>query len=173
MQHTAYRPLVVASTAFQLFAAISLGLLSHWEHRNTVRPSLLISTYLSLSCILDAARARTQALIPGQTTVSSVLMGTIAVKGLVLITEARDKTDILLADFSSSSSELRSNIFSRALFLWLNPLLLMGFRDVISSQDLPAIHGKLSSEKLVARVQSNWKKCPLIVDEVLMCVCSP
>ncbi|KAL3712035.1 hypothetical protein TMatcc_000730 [Talaromyces marneffei ATCC 18224] len=159
MQHTAYRLLVVASTVLQLFAAISLGLLSHWEHRNTVRPSLLISTYLLLSCVLDAARARTQALIPGQTTVSSVLIGTIAVKGLALITEARDKTDILLADFSSSSSELRSNIFSRALFLWLNPLLLMGFRDVISSQDLPAIHEKLSSEKLVARVQSNWKKC--------------
>jgi ATP-binding cassette subfamily C (CFTR/MRP) protein 1 len=156
MEHAEYRALLVASAALQLCATITLGLLSHWEHRNTARPSMLISAYLILTCILDAARARTQALIPGQSIVASVLMATVAVKVLALAIETREKTYILLPEYSESSSELRSNIFSRAFFLWLNPLLLMGFRSVISSQDLTPIHEKLSSETLAARVQSNW-----------------
>lgn len=164
MEHTEYRALLVASAALQLCAAITLGLLSHWEHRNTVRPSLLISTYLILTCILDAARARTQALIPGQTIVASILIATVAVKVLALVIETREKTYILLPEYSESSSELHSNIFSRAFFLWLNPLLLMGFRSVISSQDLTPIHEKLSSETLAARVQSNWIRSEFISD---------
>jgi ATP-binding cassette, subfamily C (CFTR/MRP), member 1 len=164
MEHTEYRALLVASAALQLCAAITLGLLSHWEHRNTVRPSMLISTYLILTCVLDTARARTQALIPGQTIVASILIATVAVKVLALVIETREKTYILLPEYSEPSSELRSNIFSRAFFLWLNPLLLMGFRSVISSQDLTPIHEKLSPETLAARVQSNWIRSEFISD---------
>ncbi len=162
MEHSEYRAVLVASTTLQLCAAITLGLLSYWEHRNTIRPSILISTYLIFTCILDAARARTQALIPGQTKVASILIATVAVKVLVLVIETREKTYILLPEYSESSSELRSSILSRAFFLWLNPLLFMGFRGVISSQDLPPISEKLSSETLAGRVQSNWVRSEFI-----------
>ncbi len=164
MEQTEYRAVLVTSTTLQLCAAIALGLLSFWEHRNTVRPSILISTYLILTSILDAARARTQALIPGQTKVASILIATVAMKVLVLIIETREKTYILLPEYSESSSELRSSIFSRAFFLWLNPLLFMGFRGVIFSQDLPPIYEKLSSETLAGRVQSNWIRSEFISD---------
>lgn len=152
----------MASATLQLCAAIALGLLSHWEHRNTVRPSMLISAYLILTCILDVARARTQALIPGQTMVASILIAIVVVKLLALVIETREKTRILLPEYSESSSELRSNIFSRAFFHWLNPLLLIGFQSVISSPDLTPIYEKLSSEALSARVQSNWIRSEFI-----------
>jgi ATP-binding cassette subfamily C (CFTR/MRP) protein 1 len=158
MEHADYRPLLIASAALQLCATLALGLLSHWEHRNTVRPSVLISIYLILTCILDAARARTQALVPGQNTIASMLIATVVVKVLALVVEAREKMHIVLPEYSESSPELHSSIFSRAFFLWLNPLLMMGFRSVVSSQDLPPIHEKLSAETLAARVQSNWTR---------------
>lgn len=163
-EHTEYQTVLVASTILQLCAAIALGLLSYWEHRNTIRPSILISIYLFLTCILDAARARTQALIPGQTKVASILIATVAMKVLVLVIEMREKTPILLPEFAEASSELRSSIFSRAFFLWLNPLLVMGFRGVISPQDLPPIYEKLSSETLAGRVQSNWTRSEFTSD---------
>jgi len=100
MEQTEYRAVLVTSTTLQLCAAIALGLLSFWEHRNTVRPSILISTYLISTSILDAARARTQALIPGQTKVASILIATVAMKVLVLIIETREKTYILLPEYS-------------------------------------------------------------------------
>lgn len=159
--HTVFQPVLVASSALQMCAAVSLGLLSHWEHQKSVRPSIMISTYLTLTSVLDVARVRTQALIPGQTRVVSVLIATLAVKLLALVVEIRGKTSILLPAYTDSSAELNSNIFSRALFLWLNPLLLMGSHNIIFSPDLPGIHEKLSSETLAARVQSDWENSKL------------
>lgn len=163
-EHTAFRPLLVASATLQLCAAVSLGLLSHWEHRNTVRPSILISTYLILTSVLDAARVRTQALIPGQTNITGILIATVAVKLVALMIESRGKTSLLVPEYAGPSAELHSNIFSRAFFLWLNPLLSMGFRNVLSIQDLPGIHEKLASKALASRVQTNWESSEFISD---------
>ena len=117
-----------------------------------------MSTYLASTLILDAARARTQALTQGQKAVASILIAIVVVKSLLLLIETKEKTRILLPEYSKVSSELRSSIFSRAFFLWLNPLLFMGFKGVISSQDLPPIYEQLSSEALTARVESKWKR---------------
>lgn len=154
----------MASTALELCSVVALGLLSHLEHRHTVRPSATISIYLALSCILDVARIRTQALVPGQSTIAGLLGAATVVKLVALAVEMREKTSILLPEYATGfSSEAHANIISRAFFLWLNPLLYMGFRNVMSAQDLPSIHRKLSSEDLAARVQTRWNKCESIL----------
>ncbi|KAL2284670.1 hypothetical protein FJTKL_08762 [Diaporthe vaccinii] len=72
----------------------------------------------------------------------------------------QEKKSILLPEYAAGfSSEAHANLISRAFFLWLNPLLYMGFRNVMSAQDLPSIHHKLASEDLAARVQTRWDKC--------------
>jgi ATP-binding cassette subfamily C (CFTR/MRP) protein 1 len=157
-KHAEYRALLVSSSTLQLCATITLGLLSYWEHRNAVRPSVVISLYLIATSILDAARARTHGLIPGQADVAGVLIATVVMKVVALVLDTRHKTSLLSSEYSESSPESRSNIFSRAFFLWLNPVLSMGFRGVISSQDLPKIYEKLTSEELATRVQSGWMK---------------
>lgn len=156
--HDEYRALLLASATLQFFAAVLMGLLSHLEHIITVRPSFLLSSYLVLTVILDAARARTQALIAGQNTVAGILIATVITKLLLFLVETKDKVHILLPEFSELSSELRSGLLSRALFLWLNPLLIAGFKGVLSSRSLPTIYERLSSELLTARVESRWKK---------------
>lgn len=42
----------------------------------------------------------------------------------------------------------------------------MGFRNSISSPDLPGIHEKLSSATLAARVQSNWERGKFVLTDV-------
>ncbi|RYP75911.1 hypothetical protein DL771_002175 [Monosporascus sp. 5C6A] len=153
-----YRAVLISSATLQLCASILLAVLSHWEHRNAIRPSFLISAFLFLTSILDAARARTQALIEGQHIVASTLIAIIVAKLLLLLIESQEKTRILLPEYSETSSELRSSLFSRAFFTWLLPVLSAGFKGVISFEDLPAVNEKLSSEALTARVESKWKK---------------
>ncbi|RYP45042.1 hypothetical protein DL768_008557 [Monosporascus sp. mg162] len=153
-----YRAVLISSATLQLCASILLAVLSHWEHRNAVRPSFLISVFLFLTSILDAARARTQALIEGQLIVASILIAIIVAKLLLLLIESKEETRILLPEYSETSSELRSSLFSRAFFTWLLPVLSAGFKGVISSEDLPAVNENLSSEALTARVESKWKK---------------
>ncbi|KAK7978166.1 hypothetical protein PG988_005656 [Apiospora saccharicola] len=146
-----------ASSVLQLGATVSLAILSYWEHRSTVRPSFLVSAFLVLTTILDAARARTQALIGGQHVVAGILIAIVSVKLLLLVVENRQKTGILFPQYSGTSSELRSGLLSRAFFTWLLPLLGAGFKGVISTRDLPPIYEKLASETLTARVESRWK----------------
>lgn len=163
--HADFQTVLVASTALQLCSVVALGLLSHLEHRQTVRPSATISLYLALTLVLDVVRIRTQALVPGQRTVAGLLGVATAVKLVALAVEMQEKTSILLPKYAAGfSSEAHANLISRAFFLWLNPLLYMGFRNVMSAQDLPNIHQKLASEDLAARVQSRWDNCELILN---------
>ncbi|KAK9783102.1 putative Multidrug resistance-associated protein [Seiridium cardinale] len=152
-----YRAILIASATLQLCTSILLTVLSHLEHRNAVRPSFLISSFLFLTSILDAARARTQSLIAGQHVVASLLIAIVVVKLLLVSIETKEKTRILLPEYSGTSSELRSSLFSRAFFIWLIPILSVGFKGVISSDDLPAVNERLSSEALTTRVESRWR----------------
>ncbi|KAH7141839.1 putative multidrug resistance-associated protein, partial [Dactylonectria macrodidyma] len=156
---TGYRPVLISSATLQVCASILLAVLSHWEHRNAVRPSFLISAFLFLSSIMDAARARTQSLIEGQHVVASILITIVVAKLLLLLIETKGKTRILVPEYLETSSELRSSLFSRAFFIWLIPVLSAGFKGIISSADLPAVNEKLSSETLATMVESRWKKC--------------
>lgn len=152
-----HRAVLISSATLQLCTNLLLAALSHWEHRNSIRPSFLISAFLFITAILDAARARTHALIEGQNSVASILITTVVVKLLLLLVESKEKTRILLPEYSNISSELRSGLFSRAFFIWLIPVLTAGFKGVISHDDLPVVSEKLSSESLTARVESRWK----------------
>ncbi|OBS25287.1 hypothetical protein FPOA_05820 [Fusarium poae] len=150
--------ILIASATFQLSASILFGILSYQEHRHTVRPSLLISAFLLVTAILDAARARTQSLIPSSNVAGNVLITLVVLKLLLVVAETHHKSSDLLPEYSKTSSELRSSLLSRAFFTWLFPVLSMGFKSVISSEDLPAINEKLSSQELTAKVDTRWNR---------------
>lgn len=86
-----------------------------------------------------------------------VLIAIVVAKLLLLLIETKQKTQILLPEYSGTSSELCSSLFARAFFVWLIPVLSAGFKAVISSEELPAVNETLSSEALSARVESRWK----------------
>ncbi|SPJ78456.1 related to multidrug resistance-associated protein [Fusarium torulosum] len=155
---TSHRALLISSGTFQLLASILITALSYWEHQNAIRPSFILSAFLFLTTLLDAARARTQSFIPDSDTVAGILIAIVVAKLLLFLVETKDKASILLPEYSKSSPELRSSLFSRAFFTWLFPVLSMGFKSVISSDDLPAINEKLASQTLTAKVERRWKK---------------
>lgn len=155
---TSHRALLISSGTFQLLASIFITALSYWEHRNAIRPSFVLSAFLFLTALLDAARARTQSFIPESDAVAGILISVVVAKSLLFLVETKDKASILLPEYSKSSAELRSSLFSRAFFTWLFPVLSMGFKSVISSDDLPAINEKLASQTLTTKVEQRWMK---------------
>lgn len=153
-----HRALLISSGTFQLLASISITALSYWEHRNTIRPSFILAAFLFLTALLDATRARTQSFIPDSDAVAGILIAIVVAKSLLLLVETKDKASVLLPEYAKLSAELRSSLFSRAFFTWLFPVLFMGFKSVISSDDLPAINEKLASQTLTAKVERRWLK---------------
>jgi ATP-binding cassette, subfamily C (CFTR/MRP), member 1 len=151
--------LSIASAAVNVLVALGLALLSHLEHVKSIRPSFIITFYLLASLIFDVARVRTQWLLWASDTVAAVLTSSVAVKLVMLVLEAVEKRRILLATYHDLSPEITSGIFSRGLFWWLNPLLVNGFKRILSVNDLFPINEKLASDRLSEDLQARWNRC--------------
>lgn len=147
----------VASSTLDLCSALGLGLLSHFEHKRSIRPSFLIAFYLLTTVPFDATRARTQWLLDNQIVAAS-LTATVAVKLILLIFEDWDKKRFLLSAWNDGAPESRSGIFSRGLFWWLNNLLVEGSKKILSVDDLFPIDGCLSSARILEQLTQTWNK---------------
>ncbi|ROW15668.1 hypothetical protein VPNG_02110 [Cytospora leucostoma] len=156
----------IASTTLSLVSALTLAVLSHFEHVRSVRPSFLINLYLIATVLFDVARVRTRWQIGSEDAIASALTAALAVKCAVLLLEAVEKRSLLLGLDRRFSYESTSGLFSRSSFWWLNSLLLSGFKNVLTLDTLPAIYEKLDSESLTIRLQCTWDKFYLIQEAV-------
>jgi ATP-binding cassette, subfamily C (CFTR/MRP), member 1 len=151
----------VASSALSFVSGLSLALLSHLEHAKSIRPSFLINFYLLITVFFDAARVRTQWLARTDDGVASTLTASLVVKCAMLVLEAVEKRSLLLGLDRQFSTESTSGMISRSSFWWLNSFLLSGFNHVLSMDDLPTIHEKLSSEDLARTIEAAWSQCKI------------
>ncbi|KUJ15876.1 putative multidrug resistance protein [Mollisia scopiformis] len=151
-------PASVPAAALSFVNAIALGQLSYLEHTRSLQPSTLITTYLLLSLLFDAAQARTLYLRTDSNVLAAVLTATIALKLTVLVLEAQNKRSSLRQPYRSYAREALSGIFNRSIFWWLKPLFVGGFSKVLTLDDLGSIDESLSSEPLRDRIQTIWDK---------------
>ncbi|KAK4444912.1 ABC multidrug transporter [Podospora aff. communis PSN243] len=140
-------PVVIASSTLGLCVALGLGVLSPIEHHKSPRPSFFITTYLLISVLFDAARART-----------AWLLASLGTKLLILGLEAADKRRFLIQSYRYLSRESTSGLLNRSLFWWLVPLLSDGWKRVLSVGDLFSINEKLTSRKVGEDLQTVWNQ---------------
>lgn len=147
----------LAAASFGLVDSLGLCILSHSEHIHSVRPSAIINVYLLLTLPFDAARSRTLWLDGATKSTAAVFTSTVAVKLMILITEAIEKRSILLERYRYSSPEATSGIYSRSFFWWLNNLMTTGFSRIIKNEDLYPIDDDMASSFLQKNAQKTWE----------------
>lgn len=128
--------LQTAAAVLVFVNGLLLMFVSHAEHTRSVRPSTLINAYLFFTLLFDCVVARTLWLLEGAGVNARLFTSAIAIKVLVLGTEAWEKRSILLAQYHDLSPEVTSGILSRSVFLWLNSLMKLGFGRSLTDQDL-------------------------------------
>jgi hypothetical protein len=134
-------------------AAIIVCILSHYEHMRSYRPSSLLWSYLCLNTLIGAIRTRTYWLI-GDTLTAACFTTDLVVNLLLLLLEERNKrSQIEDSDLKQSDEELAGPL-CRSLFHWLNPLMLVGYKRLLTTSDLFPIDSTLYSAKLRTRFQS-------------------
>ncbi|RBA08624.1 hypothetical protein FPRO05_06904 [Fusarium proliferatum] len=148
----------LAAAILNLAAAFAILLLAHVEHVKSVRPSFILTAYLFVSLLFDAARLRTEWLMSLNTAYAATLSTSTIFKLALLVLETVEKRRILISTEKPISKESTSGPFSRGFFVWLNSLLISGWATVLTNNDLPTIYEKLSSEKLAVRFGKSWKK---------------
>lgn len=144
--------LFLAASALKLVSAFSMAAVSVVDHDKSVRPSVLLSSYLTLTVLLDIAQARTLFLASGgerpEITYSALFCASVVVKFGILLLEARQKTRADPWDEKQHSPEETSSLFSLSVFSWLNRLFVTGYRNVLGLSDLYALDTALDARKL-------------------------
>jgi hypothetical protein len=153
----------VPSAALAFVGALAMYPLSYLEHTRSVRPSTLLEVYLLVSLLFNIPQARTLFLRHNEpTAIAAIFVATIGAMLIVWILEARNKTKDLKEPYKEYPPEATHGVWNRTFFLWLNPLLVKGFKKLLSLDDLWQTLPNLSSEKLRDEMQAMWdRRCEL------------
>lgn len=111
-----------------------------------------------LSLLLSIPQARTLFLRHNGTAIAAIFVASIAAMMTVWILEARNKAKELKEPYSEYPPEATHGVWNRTFFLWLNPLFVKGFRDLLSLDDLWQTPPDLASEKLWDDMQAAWDR---------------
>ncbi|KAF2010399.1 P-loop containing nucleoside triphosphate hydrolase protein [Aaosphaeria arxii CBS 175.79] len=157
LMHDEIGNFLAVTSAVALVNSAGMIALSPVEHMRTFRPSSLIVSFLVFTILLDIARVRTHWLRGFDTSVSVVVTLTFVTKCGVLLLELHDKRPILVKSYPSLPSEMTASLINRALFYWMNPLLVRGAKKVLGLKDLEEIDLKLASGPLNDQFKQQWK----------------
>ncbi len=146
----------ITAASLTLMGAFTVCYLSYFEHSRTICPSSFLNLYLLLSLILDLIQARSLLHASELHALMLVYIAGICVKLLVLILEAQSKHPYLKPAYQALSPEVTAGIINRTLFWWINSLFQIGYRKLLTYQDLPVLDEKLSSEPLRLKLQYKW-----------------
>lgn len=148
----------IPAVAVSLVDALSIAILSTIEHHRSVRPSSLLSIYLFFSTIFDAVQVRTLFIRHYPSSLGALSAATVALKLLLLALEAQNKRSYLKEPLIAIPPESTSGVLARTVFWWLNRLFVVGFRKLLTLEDLFPTDSDLDSGCLRRKIGRAWKK---------------
>jgi ABC-type multidrug transport system fused ATPase/permease subunit len=99
----------------------------------------------------------------------------ICLAGVLLVSECRGKSKILLEPYCNLPPEEKSGILGRTFFWWINPILARGYKGLLDNSTIPGLKKALSSEYLRHVIVEAWRKSendPLILT-LVRCLLTP
>lgn len=132
--------------------------MSWLSHTRSIRPSTPLTIYLGVSSLVDLARVRTLFFVHGTYVEAGVNLASFFVKLAIFSLELLDKGGILEDKWKTTSPEALAGIYSRALFSWLNPLFLKGFRQILTVESLPEPDDEILGATVPTALEARWEK---------------
>src|ERR1700753_235067 len=106
------------------------------EHTKSLRPSILLNSYLLLSLALDVVQSRTLFLISTHSPIPRLFTAGMGVKIALLLLETQSKANLMKPEDASRSPEEIIGPFSMSVLFWLNNLMMRGVRKLLLLEDL-------------------------------------
>ncbi|KAK8091117.1 multidrug resistance protein [Apiospora phragmitis] len=125
---------------YAVVSLIALGALSTSavlvEHDRSLLPSSLFIVYLFVSCVFDAVQVRTLFLRGHFDALKEILLAAVLLKLALLCLEAKSKRNYLRDPYNLYPPEILASIFNRAVFWWLNPTFVLGYKTGLTLDSL-------------------------------------
>jgi ATP-binding cassette, subfamily C (CFTR/MRP), member 1 len=149
----------LAGDLLRLAGAIGAAVLSFLDHRHSLRPSTLLSLYLSTIVLLDIGRVRTLWQMRTGAGPSTALSATLAFATVSLLIESIERHRGIVNEKSEYAPEQLSGFWNRTSFAWLVATFRAGHSKIISLDDLPILDTNLRSRVVGAQLEATWAKC--------------
>ncbi|KAF5623502.1 multidrug resistance-associated 1 [Fusarium tjaetaba] len=161
----------VAAACVSFASSLMSCVLSRVEHAKSPRPSSLLSLFLAVSLLLDVALLRTLWLVPMGAAIPAVFTAAFALKAIIVVLEGWSKAQYLVAGSGPHSPEVTAGLYARAVFAWVTPLLLTGFRKLLRPMDLFELDEEMSSAGLIDGFWKHWhtQKAPARKHRLISC----
>ncbi|KAM0225506.1 hypothetical protein ACHAQD_001442 [Fusarium lateritium] len=161
----------VAAASVSFASSLMSCVLSCVEHAKSPRPSSLLNVYLAVSLLLDVALLRTLWLVPMDTAIPAVFTAAFALKAILVVLEGWSKAPYLIAGSGTHSPEVTAGLYARAVFAWVTPLLMTGFRKLLRPMDLFELDEDMGSAGLIGRFWRHWhnQKVPASKQRLIVC----
>lgn len=143
INHASNIVVTIPATAVTALAFIFFLYASHLEHNRSLRPSTILNLYLGFSLVVDIARARTLWFSSACSLIVALFSAGVCAKAIILGLEATQKRSLLKRHYRDRAPEAYSGVYSRSLFLWVNPFLWKGFRKGLSVDTLNVLDDDL------------------------------
>lgn len=149
--------LTVACIVLTIAGFLVLAAMSYLEHMRALRPSTILSVYLSLTILVDMARVRTLFLLPYGGSIAGIFLASFFVKVLVFAFETCEKRAFLRPDWKETATEDLSGFYNRALFFWLNSVFRRGFRTLLTVASLTPLDEELVTASNPTDLIERWE----------------
>ena len=133
-------------------------MLSWLEHSRSLRPSILLNGYLSITVLLKTAQSRSLWLAATDIhdrAFAAVSTASCALAAIIIATESQQKSRWLQLHIKDHSPEETSGIYALATFSWLSKLFITGYNQVLTLDDLFSLGPSMSSQKLGEKLESH------------------
>lgn len=137
-------------------AALGLSLLIVWELQRSNEVSALATLY-PVACILcDILHLNVLSKTVQLANVLELLLLRCFVHSALLVLRFSIKRPVISASSKPKSPEELYGSLSRALFIWINPILLRGYTNILVNQDLPPLSKDIKPELTRKAMLETW-----------------
>jgi ATP-binding cassette subfamily C (CFTR/MRP) protein 1 len=136
-----------------------VGWLSYIGHQRSLRPSTLLSLYLSALVILDIPRVRTLWLIGRVNGEATLMTATLIFTAVALLLESTEKRSSVVEEKRFGAPEEYSGFWTRTAFAWLTATFRVGYSKILVQDDLPILDTQLQGNLLHQNLVRTWAKC--------------
>ncbi|KAJ4270222.1 hypothetical protein NW762_001898 [Fusarium torreyae] len=164
----------IAAACVSFASSLVSCVLSRAEHAQSPRPSSLLNVFFAVSLLLDIAVLRTLWLAPTtfvNMAIPAVFTAAFALKAILVVLEGWSKAPYLVAGARTHSPEVTAGLYARAVFAWVTPLLLTGFRKLLRPMDLFQLDEHMGAAGLIDRFWRHWhnQKAPARKHRLISC----
>lgn len=139
-------------------AALGLSLLLLLEQQRSSKPSDLATLYLLASILCDVVYMTMPTEAADQTNTFRPVLLRCSVHLALLVLESRAKHPAFSVVSKDQSPEELHGVLSWILFIWINPILLRGYGNVLVDKDLPSLNRDIKPEFTRNAILQTWSQ---------------